>query len=71
MNLDIFRWKIEFYEYFERNNQPMGDPIHECGSMSIFMGEMYDSLTNEDKKQYLKIMLDKFYNDLCREMGLN
>jgi len=71
MNLDLFSWKIKFYEFFERNNQPMGDPIHEYCLVNKFMDEMYDNLTNEDKKQYLKIMLDKLYNDLCREMGLN
>lgn len=71
MNLDIFSWKIKFYEFFERNGQPMGDPIHEYGLVNKFMCEMYDNLTNEDKKQYLKIMLDKLYNDLCQEMGLN
>lgn len=71
MNLDIFSWKIKFYEFFERNGQTMGDPIHEYGLVNKFMGEMYDNLTNEDKKQYLKIMLDKLYNDLCRELRLN
>ena len=70
MNLDIC-WKIKFYEYFERNNQPMGDPIHEYSLVSKFTGEMCDDLTNGDKKQYLKIMLNKFYNDLCQEMELN
>ena len=71
MNLDMFNWRIKFYEYFERNGQPVGDPIHEYSLVNKFMGGMYDGLTNEDKKQYLKIMLDKFYNDLCREMRLN
>lgn len=71
MNLDLFSWKIKFYEFFERNGQPMGDPIHEYGLMRKFMGETYDNLTNEDKKQYLKLMLDKFYYDLCRELMLD
>lgn len=71
MNLDLFSWKIRFYEYFERNNQLMGDPIDEYGLVSKFTGEMYDNMTNEDKKKYLKIMLDKFYNELCQKMGLD
>lgn len=71
MDLDIFNWKIKFYELFERNCQVVGEPIHEYALVQKFLGEGYDKLTNEDKKQCLKLMLDKFYNDLCRELGLD
>lgn len=70
MNLDTFSWKVKFYEYFERNGQPMGDPIHEYVIMAKFMDKTYNELTNETKKMYLKQMLDRFYYDLCRELGL-
>lgn len=71
MDLDVFNWKIKFYEYFERNAQVVGEPLQEYALVQKFLGERYNELTNEDKKECLKLMLDKFYNDLCREMGLN
>ena len=71
MDLDVFNWKIKFYEYFERNGQIVGEPTQEYALVQKLLGERYNEFTNEEKKQCLKLILDKLYNDLCREMELN
>lgn len=59
------------WEYYRTNCKYEKDPKKIGGFNQESVSDTFEQLSNEEKKMRLKFMFDKFYEDICQQMGLN
>lgn len=69
--VETYGWRLIMWEYYRTDGKYGKDPKEIGGFNQEFVGDTFNRLSKEDKKKRLKFMFDKFYEDICQQMGLN
>lgn len=69
--IETYGWRLIMYEYYRTDGEYEKDLKGIGGFNQEFVSDTFEQLSNEEKKIRLKFMFDRFYEDICQQMGLN